>query len=436
MTLAQGVLTTGIVAAAALAVAHLLRPIVAKQQRWTWALLLAPYLAPSLLVGYAYSNFSLSLVHHPALNALWYATLLVLRLAPVAALALAFAPHPLSDEAMHCRRLTCGGANWRFRWQSGCARAPLTAFALVFILAFGEFEMASLMNVKTWPVRVFDGHAGGLPFSASLALAAGPFVVELVALGGVLALLGRQRWDQTSGLFRSASIRPAAWLFLAGANVAVCIVPVAVVLRGTAQSWSLLVENFGLGREMVTSLLFGVTAALAAYAIAPRHWWRASALCVPGLLGPLVLALVVGTAMQTAWLSRWRDTPAPLAVTLTLLLLPLAVLLRHLLRRTAPLAAVHAARLLDNPAGRQLLWILSTRRHVWVMFLLMCWGYLDLTAAAILAPIGTIPVGVRLYNLMHYGQTAVLSGMLAATFAAPWLLMGAVVATRRLWVRL
>ena len=104
MMLVQDGLRTAVVAAAALACAYLIRPTVAKRQRWTWALVLAPYLTPPLLVGYAYSNFSLSLVHHPTLNALWYATLLVLRLAPVAALTLMFAPHPLSEQ-----RYTAGG---------------------------------------------------------------------------------------------------------------------------------------------------------------------------------------------------------------------------------------------------------------------------------------------------------------------------------------
>ena len=46
------------------------------------------------------------------------------------------------------------------------------------------------------------------------------------------------------------------------------------------------------------------------------------------------------------------------------------------------------------------------------------------------------PVTVRLYNLMHYGQTAVLSAMVTAAFAAPFVAMGTVVATRRIWMRI
>ena len=44
---------------------------------------------------------------------------------------------------------------------------------------------------------------------------------------------------------------------------------------------------------------------------------------------------------------------------------------------------------------------------------------LDFTASSILAPVGLTPVFVRLHNLAHYGQTAVLSAMMLAAFLAP-----------------
>jgi hypothetical protein len=220
------------------------------------------------------------------------------------------------------------------------------------------------------------------------------------------------------------------------ANLAVCVVPGVVVLRGAVQGFGVLAEHFALGREVVASLLFGLVAAGAAYALAPRRPWLAALLCVPGLLGGLVLALWVGGAMQGAWLHGLRDTPVPLTVTLVMLLLPSAVLLRYVLRRTADRPALHAARLVREPAGVPLLWRLGVRRHVWAIFLLMSWGYLELTASAILAPVGVAPVSVRLYNLMHYGQNAVLSAMVAVVFVAPWLVLAAGVAGRRLWVRL
>jgi hypothetical protein len=428
-------LRAALVALLAVAAAAILLPAVAGRTRWAWGLLLAPYLTPSLLVGYAYADFSLSLIRHPLLNAAWYSALLALRLAPVAALALYFAPRPLSAGARHCRRLSHGTVDGRFLWQAGCGRAPLAALALVFLLAFGEFEMASLMSVNAWTVSLFDGHAGGLPLLESVRRAAGPFALELAALGLALALLAKQSWAPATAPAARGWPCCAAWALMLAANAAVWGVPAALVLRGTAQGWRVLAENFALGREIATSLALGAASAAAAYALAPRRWRTAVAVCIPGLLGPLVLAVLMGAAMQTTPLLRWRDTPAPLVATLALLLLPPAVLLRHLLRRTAPSSALLAARMTGGHPGRRLLWDLDARRHLWAFFLLFCWGYLELTASAILAPVGMAPVSVRLYNLMHYGRTAVLSAMVVAAFAAPWIVPAVAVATRRLWMR-
>ena len=99
------ILRAGAVATLAVPAACALRRTLVAPHRRVWVLLLAPYLMPALLVGYAYSNFSLALVHHPAANAAVYVMLLVLKLAPVAALALFFAPNPLTAEARHCRLL-------------------------------------------------------------------------------------------------------------------------------------------------------------------------------------------------------------------------------------------------------------------------------------------------------------------------------------------
>jgi hypothetical protein len=57
------------------------------------------------------------------------------------------------------------------------------------------------------------------------------------------------------------------------------------------------------------------------------------------------------------------------------------------------------------------------------VFLLLCWGYFDLTAGSLLAPSSMTPVFVRLYNLMHYGESTVLSAMVAVVMLVPVLLL-------------
>jgi hypothetical protein len=105
MTLLRG-LIIGVLAVAA---ALLLRTLLADRRRpvrqVAWILLLAPYFTPVLLTGYAYANFSLSLIHHPAINAVFYSALLWWKFTPIAAVILHFTPAPISAEAIKVERL-------------------------------------------------------------------------------------------------------------------------------------------------------------------------------------------------------------------------------------------------------------------------------------------------------------------------------------------
>jgi len=150
---------------------------------------------------------------------------------------------------------------------------------------------------------------------------------------------------------------------------------------------------------------------------------------VPGLLGALVLALVILALFQLPVLRAAYDTPVPLVVALTLLLLPFALVLRMLVSALRPGEASHAARLLTTSSesrvvrgGRRVLWHLEGQGKLAVAFLLFVWGYFDLTISDILHPAQMTPVISRLYNFMHYGQTPALSVMVLVCFAVPFVL--------------
>ena len=153
---------------------------------------------------------------------------------------------------------------------------------------------------------------------------------------------------------------------------------------------------------------------------------------VPGLLGPLMIALLVLALFQTPLLRPMYDTPLPLLLALTILLLPIALLLRALLdiRRMSPMR--HIARQLGS---RRLSWELESQPRLAAFGLLFCWAYFDFTASSILAPTGMTPVFVRLHNLAHYGQTAVLSAMMLAAFATPAVLLLLTLAAGRIYAR-
>ncbi|HEY2083707.1 MAG TPA: hypothetical protein VGI88_13065 [Verrucomicrobiae bacterium] len=462
MTLLRSLIIASLAVALARPLCALLADRGAPARRFAWILLLAPYFTPVLLTGYAYANFSLSLIHHPSINTLFYAALLCWKFTPVAAVILYFSPAPISAEAIHCRRLMQNDAaaarsdltllaklnHWRFLLRAGCARDPIAAFAVVFLCTFGEMEMASLMVVKSWTVALFDANAGGLALSESLRRMLGPLLCEAAAVATAVFVLGRNRAHPAPRTPGGGRAHWFAWTYLAIAFVFVLLIPAAMVLWGTIRGFKLLLENFVLGREIISSLLFAAGATLLAGAMV---FWLSRfargrgfgsvigkaillvAVCL-GLLGPLVLSLAVLAAVQMPGLLSLRDTPVPLVLTLGLVLLPLALVLKRVLELTGYQSGLHLAALMQKSrAARDLTWRLSTSGKFWAVVLLFIWAYWDLTASAILAPIGMTPVTVRLYNMMHYGQIAVLSAMTCATFAAPILICVLALGTRRWW---
>lgn len=481
MTLLRSLIVGMLAVAAAWLVQTVLADPRRPVRRAAWILLLAPYFTPVLLTGYGYASFSLSLIHHPAINTIFYSALLWWKFTPIAAVILYFTPSPISAEAIHCRRLAWSEAStplqfatppdvrtvkrrerrapparilvsqiefWPFLIRAGCARGTVAAFAIVFLCAFAEFEMASLMVVKSWTVALFDAHAGGLALTESLRRMSGPLLCETAAIAAAFVVLGRQQIIPNR---RLASSQPGQWLgwcHLSIASIFVLLIPAAMVLWGTIRGFGLLMENFVLSREILASLFFaagaGALAGLAASGLgaAARSRGIGSPFCkmilvagvFAGLLGPLVLSLAVLAAVQLPGLISLRDTPVPLVFTLGLVLLPMALVLKRVLELTGHRTAWHLTTLLQkSPAVRELVWRLNTSGKFRAMALLFVWAYWDLTASSILAPIGMPPVTVRLYNLMHYGQIAALSAMTCAAFAAPILILLLGLGTRRWW---
>ncbi len=444
-----------IVGVLAVAAARLVRTLLADRRRpvrrVAWTLLLAPYFTPVLLTGYAYANFSLSLIHHPILNTIFYSALLWWKFTPIAAVILHFTPTPISAEAIHCRQLTSASSkfgDWAFLMRSGCLAGPTAAFAVVFLFAFAEFEMASLMVVKSWTVALFDAHAGGLALGESLRRMLGPLLCEATAIATAFVVLGRRQVIPTRRIEGSRASNWFAWCHLLIAFVFVLAIPATMVLWGTIRGFGLLMENFVLSREILASLLFAAGAStlagLAAFWLgaAARGRGIGSIFCkvilvaavFAGLFGSLVLSLTVLAAVQLPGLISLRDTPVPLVFTLGLVLLPMALVLERVLELTAHRSALHLTTLMQKSrAVRELTWKLSTSGKFWVMVLLFVWAYWDLMASSILAPIGMTPVTVRLYNLMHYGQIAALSAMTCAAFAAPIFVFLLAFGTRRWW---
>jgi len=456
-----------------------------------WLLLLAPCLAPPLLAGYAYTGFCHSVPQHSFLKELVYMLLLVFRLVPVAVVALKCLPRSVSREAVHCHRMlrsrhgpvlrpfrkhgrrgsrpSTGPGTWRGRpalrhalahsrlLLRGELGAGLVAGALVFLLAFAEFEQASLLSITHWTVALFDAQAGGCRLAESLRLAAMPVACGLLVLVPALRILRGLR--SAPAAHRPLPPPPHtafwAWGYLALALFGGLLLPAAVVLRGTVEGLAAFFNGFSLQRELAVSLGVALAAAAGTYlAVGPAtriargsrrrvaYGTLLVAACMPGLLGALVLALVIQYLFQLPGLSVFYDTPVPLLAGFVLYLFPFAALLSHVLEAGAFDAAGWTARLLGRSphatvrrAGSGLLWRLHHRRRFWLFGLLFFLAYFDVSLSSILAPTGLPPAMARLYNFMHYGRSAVLSAMLCCTVLAAAAAMGGLYAAGREGVR-
>jgi hypothetical protein len=402
----------------------------AKSDLVRWSLLLAPLLTPALVVSYAFAPIALRLTGQPWALAAFYSTLLIFKLCPFAALARFFFPPPLSAEARFCERLA--GDRSRIERCIFLARhfGPVigATFAVLFLFAFADFELASLLSIKTWVVMHFDAHAGGLALADSLKRLAFPMLIELAvwlpivfALKTPVGLRPECRSEKTTSLWFTALVALPCGVW-----------PLLFVMAQAAVGLGTLRHQNVFAADLLVSVGFAAAATgfvwLMLGQIQSTRWRWLGAL--PGSLGALVLALTILAAVQRVPLLR--DSPAPLLAAHLLLLMPFALILRGLLTARQPSACLHLARMAGS---RRLLWELAVLPRFAATALLFAVAYFEFTAATILAPVGLTPVFVRLHNLAHYGQTPALSAMLSAAVLLPAMLLALTLSGARLYAR-
>lgn len=435
-------------------------------QRFLWGLLLASILSPDLVAGYGYRNFSLSLARHPAWNEVFLTLLIGLKATAVAAVMLYFTPEPaLSPSARHL--LTFG--NRVGRWERlrltithGSFARVLPAFAVAFLFAFQQFELPSLTGVTAWTVTLFDRQALLPDLGESADPLVWPLAIELIVLAPVVALILRSIASARRVVApsrTSAAAGAVAWVVIGLTVVLTAALPFAVLLREALPNIDYVLDNapsiVAYWREIAIAAGFAAPSALLAFLAAvgllrivatPRTRVFGAVLiaviCIPGLCGALVPSLAAVELIQHQPLLGLRDTLVPLIAVLALSLLPRAILLEALARLVRQTAGIELARRLrtspnrsQRRSGRTLVWTLDGFGRFCRISLLAYWGYLDLTAATILAPPGFVPVSARLYNLMHYGHNAALSAMTLVAVIAPLFAFLLVLAGRRLMLR-
>jgi len=471
MTFAEAVgvsaLRAGIVAAFSVALAGPLQPML-RQSR---VLILWPLLVPSLVLGFAYRNLSLSLLHHPGWNELLYAALLVVQGVPLAALVLHSLPSPsLSGSASHLLTLLRKGEEGRTlrrlapRWKAwlhGPGPHRIIAASIVFLIAFQEAEVAALVRAPGWPEWLFMQQSGGAflpdawPYVRWPALLAG--VVVLIPLACQWALQAGKSTlasPESTRADRPGSRTPRA-VFAGWTIVSLTLAvlwPIVVIGPDAARGIGVVMNQPRFLGEIGDALMIGLISGLAAIGLTGGllNVARRSAVgrvlllaaCVPGLLGGLVWGLMVKEGVNR-WLPQLAETPVPLVFAVTLALVPRAILILLLLQDYGDEAATHLARLLSRhfrSAVRQssddLGWQMTGQRWFWGTSLLCLQGYLELSITFLLRPPNVSSAPVRLYNFLHYGRVPGLAAMLVLCLIAPIAVANAALTLRRLVLRL
>lgn len=425
---------------AAWALARRLETFPAERRGIHWIGVLLPFCTPSLVTGYCYRDTSLAMVHLPVAREAIYSLIVLAQLVPLGVLLIRFAPAPrVSDSAWHVHRMSSRVRSLdhlRLRLQSR-AEASVYAFSALFVFSFQEAELASLLQATTWTEWLFTRHAQGLDPWTSARLAMVPVLIQVPLILVLLQWISGDR-EIEERLRRSATagtpLKLSCLVWVACSMLVVCLLPAIQLWRGARQGLPALLHQPSTWRELQDSLLLAITVAGLCFglvAILTRVKDRTmrtvvSAVSSLGLMGNLSLGLILAVIFQTPWLLGAYDTPIPLIVGEVLYLFPRMLILMHGVSRFSE----SSSRFLIHLWGRlrcrgrsipirELRWRESTGL-LFGIFLLGCgWVYLEVMLPSLLAMPGMVPVGLTLYNSLHYGRISALGAKLVLALLVP-----------------
>lgn len=389
-----------------------------------WAMISLPFLTPPLLTAYAYTTPFLHLARYPWLEEVAYASLVFLRVYPLALLAGALIPRRLSEEGKHCQALAVdhGLPAWSFRWRH-LEPVMLVSALLVFLYAFHEFEMATFLQRPAWTVAMFDAQAQGYALGVTLKNLLPLALSQTVVILALFRLV--ERGDAAANVSQKSDRSWMIWVYAAVAACLFSIIPVLLILKSAVRGLPSLSSTFSMQREVGDSLIVAFVAGTLGFLLAKGLSQLRSkvllAVCLmPGLLGTLLLSLGLLGLFQWPGLMSFRDRPIPLVVGLVLALLPLLTLLAVLAQRRDQSDASWSAQLMGT---RRLCWAYGRGPYLAVWACGFYLAYFDVTMSKILAPASMTPIMGRLYDLMHYGRDTMLSAYVLVAVAVPFCIL-------------
>ena len=379
-------------------------------------LMLMVLLMPGIFIGYH------SAVSRSAATSGWsaeaaYSVIVLLRVTPLAVVLMWLSPPRSTARSAHAFRMMSRlSIIARLRWKlHGWCAEYWPTFCLVFLVVFQEFDLAACWNARSWAIALFDLQAGGLALSESLRLMLPALAIECAVLSALMLRL-RQK-ERRAEREQPTAERGSVW-----ATIGLLALPVSTVTMALRNGWAglpALRENFALTREVTNSFLLATVATIAAWLLAAWAYQsrvRTILLALPGLFGGLIVSLTLLALFQIPPLHWLRASPLPVLLALVLTQMPAALFIRHILAHIERSEPAHTAAL---GQAHKVHWQLVRRPALLGGALLFLQAYADFTANSLLAPPALTSAFSRIFNLMHYGQTAALSAMLLVTIAVP-----------------
>jgi len=402
------------------------------------------FFVPPVAVGYGYTAFSYQLIQYPRLNELLYVLIMVSRLAGPAAMFLFFIPALSTRESSHSLFLAvgrrCSLRVFEYFFHTSLWRY-FFIFVLVFLFAFNEFELASMMNIKHWSVSLFDAHAQGISLFQGFKLHILPFIVQGVIIIFLCLIPDFLRGMPPSvlGDVKIGGGRFSFFSSIAGISIFVLIIfisflfPLFFILKSAFRGGLEVFNAHWMFKEIMNSLLFASSATLGIVFISAflhrvncfKYRFMHILLFLPILIGVLPFSLMILEIFQLPLINIFYGSPIPLLFALIGWGLPFLIVLQNIQSFSGESESLHSAELLlpiSGQAGIQLLWKMRYRKMAWGLLLIFSLTYFNFTAATILAPIEMTTVTERFYNLMHYGESEKLSAVVCVTMIIPILL--------------
>lgn len=477
-SLTRAVIVGGVIAAIVPQFLALLARLRQADSKFSLVLVMAiavPMVIPGLLIGYAFRPEGLRWVITPWKADILHGVIAIAKSLPwsmlIASLVGVRAAGRMEAVWEQTRSQRSAGSHRVGRWRLAFERrrGAVIAGVIAGVWAFGEAEVAALLQARGWTEWTFRKLAGGW-LTSDVALALWPVVVINLAAIFVVwrTIAGRGKIEGTDSEFansnslssRALNDRSRTRRSIPQFAIAACLLSVTVVIpicrlaADAIEGFDALARQRTFWKELVCTIAAataGTTIAISgAKAILSHYRLRIFAvpLLVVGAFGPMLASIIVqsvGGQFLEARSLGLSDAGLSLIsqyVALGCVLLPMAIALEVVLQRRTSGRPTKVTRLLlrhRNSAVRRhaevKMWRNSTGPRVAAWGFLFWIAFWDLQTAALLAPPGWATAPGRLYNLAHYGQSQTLAAMLLFLSATAFAIPALVLTITSLWHR-